>query len=167
MSARGLHQLFANQHQGAEDQYMVVPLLEFYFAVNDILQSNYLTSRPVSTLPEYRFPVNISTSCVTTSCATQHLLLMSHNTCFIEAICSVRACQVRISLVFESLQVKQADELENILAKRFLRFLSMRAESFQVLRRKPVEVKTFDKHGSHRDRFLSFFLYSKHLAGTR
>jgi hypothetical protein len=38
------------------------------------------------------------------------------------------------------LQVKQADELENILAKKFLRFLSMRAESFQVLRRKPVQV---------------------------
>ena len=37
-------------------------------------------------------------------------------------------------------QVKQADELENILAKKFLRFLSMRAEAFQVLRRKPVQV---------------------------
>ncbi|KAG0581354.1 hypothetical protein KC19_4G244400 [Ceratodon purpureus] len=38
-----------------------------------------------------------------------------------------------------SIKVKQADELENILAKKFLRFLSMRAESFQVLRRKPVQ----------------------------
>eukprot|EP00897_Mesotaenium_endlicherianum_P008118 jgi/Mesen1/7334/ME000377S06552 len=37
-----------------------------------------------------------------------------------------------------SIKVKQADELENILAKKFLRFLAMRAESFQVLRRKPV-----------------------------
>ncbi|MFQ6628065.1 hypothetical protein Gotur_007584, partial [Gossypium turneri] len=36
-------------------------------------------------------------------------------------------------------EVKQADELENILAKKFLRFLSMRAEAFQVLRRKPVQ----------------------------
>ncbi|KAF3976360.1 hypothetical protein CMV_000446 [Castanea mollissima] len=36
-------------------------------------------------------------------------------------------------------QVKQADELENILTKKFLRFLSMRAEAFQVLRRKPVQ----------------------------
>ncbi|KAF3623348.1 Actin-related protein 2/3 complex subunit 4 [Capsicum annuum] len=35
--------------------------------------------------------------------------------------------------------VKQTDELENILTKKFLRFLSMRAEAFQVLRRKPVE----------------------------
>ncbi|KAK8571672.1 hypothetical protein V6N12_027750 [Hibiscus sabdariffa] len=39
-----------------------------------------------------------------------------------------------------SLKVKQADELENILAKKFLRFLSMRAEAFQVLRRKPVQM---------------------------
>lgn len=38
-----------------------------------------------------------------------------------------------------SIKVKQADELENILATKFLRFLSMRAESFQVLRRKPVQ----------------------------
>nr|ADE77564.1 unknown [Picea sitchensis] len=38
-----------------------------------------------------------------------------------------------------SIKVKQADELENILAKKFLRFLSMRAEAFQVLRRKPVQ----------------------------
>nr|KYP67782.1 Actin-related protein 2/3 complex subunit 4 [Cajanus cajan] len=38
-----------------------------------------------------------------------------------------------------SLKVKQADELENILTKKFLRFLSMRAEAFQVLRRKPVQ----------------------------
>lgn len=39
--------------------------------------------------------------------------------------------------------MKQADELENILAKKFLRFLSMRAESFQVLRRKPVQVEYY------------------------
>ncbi|XP_002973276.2 actin-related protein 2/3 complex subunit 4 [Selaginella moellendorffii] len=38
-----------------------------------------------------------------------------------------------------SIKVKQADELENILTKKFLRFLAMRAESFQVLRRKPVQ----------------------------
>ncbi|CAI0388611.1 unnamed protein product, partial [Linum tenue] len=38
-----------------------------------------------------------------------------------------------------SLKVKQADELENILTKKFLRFLSIRAEAFQVLRRKPIQ----------------------------
>lgn len=42
-----------------------------------------------------------------------------------------------------NMQVKQADELENILTKKFLRFLSMRAEAFQVLRRKPVQVPFF------------------------
>ncbi|KAM7461803.1 hypothetical protein LguiA_029924 [Lonicera macranthoides] len=35
-------------------------------------------------------------------------------------------------------KIKQEDELQTILTKKFLRFLSMRAEAFQVLRRKPV-----------------------------
>ncbi|OIW19194.1 hypothetical protein TanjilG_04937 [Lupinus angustifolius] len=35
--------------------------------------------------------------------------------------------------------MKRTDELENILTKKFLRFLSMRAEAFEVLRRKPVQ----------------------------
>ncbi|CAL9057891.1 unnamed protein product [Musa banksii] len=47
--------------------------------------------------------------------------------------------ETSINSIRISLKVKQADELENILAKKFLRFLSMRAESFQVLRRKPVQ----------------------------
>lgn len=45
-----------------------------------------------------------------------------------------------ILFLIHLVQVKQADELENILTKKFLRFLSMRAEAFQVLRRKPVQV---------------------------
>ncbi|KAL6638268.1 hypothetical protein ACP70R_023655 [Stipagrostis hirtigluma subsp. patula] len=47
--------------------------------------------------------------------------------------------ETSINSIRISLKVKQADELENILAKKFLRFLSMRAEAFQVLRRKPVQ----------------------------
>ncbi|KAM7465836.1 hypothetical protein LguiB_013398 [Lonicera macranthoides] len=47
--------------------------------------------------------------------------------------------QTSINSLRISLKVKQEDELENILTKKFLRFLSMRAEAFQVLRRKPVE----------------------------
>ncbi len=39
-----------------------------------------------------------------------------------------------------SVCVKQADELEEILAKKFMRFLAQRAESFVILRRKPVKV---------------------------
>ncbi|KAJ0034447.1 hypothetical protein Pint_26208 [Pistacia integerrima] len=36
-----------------------------------------------------------------------------------------------------------ADELENILTKKFFRILSMRADAFQVLRRKPLQVYGF------------------------
>ncbi|KAI9101963.1 actin-related protein ARPC3 [Phlyctochytrium arcticum] len=38
-----------------------------------------------------------------------------------------------------SIKVKQADEIERILCHKFTRFLMMRAESFFILRRKPVE----------------------------
>eukprot|EP01122_Echinamoeba_exundans_P006264 TRINITY_DN1724_c6_g1_i1.p1 TRINITY_DN1724_c6_g1~~TRINITY_DN1724_c6_g1_i1.p1 ORF type:complete len:200 (-),score=55.46 TRINITY_DN1724_c6_g1_i1:129-641(-) len=38
-----------------------------------------------------------------------------------------------------SVCVKQADELEEILAKKFMRFLAQRAESFVILRRKPIK----------------------------
>jgi actin related protein 2/3 complex subunit 4 len=39
-----------------------------------------------------------------------------------------------------SIAIKQADEIEKILCKKFMRFMMMRAEHFFVLRRKPVEV---------------------------
>lgn len=38
-----------------------------------------------------------------------------------------------------SIGVKQADELEKLLAKKFMRFLAQRAEPFVILRRKPVQ----------------------------
>lgn len=38
-----------------------------------------------------------------------------------------------------SIAVKQADEIEKILCKKFMRFMMMRAENFIVLRRKPIE----------------------------
>jgi hypothetical protein len=34
----------------------------------------------------------------------------------------------------------QADEIEKILCKKFMRFMMMRAENFIILRRKPIEV---------------------------
>ena len=37
-----------------------------------------------------------------------------------------------------SVKVKQADELEEILCRQFMRFLTQRAEAFKVLRRVPV-----------------------------
>ncbi|GJY44858.1 actin-related protein 2/3 complex subunit 4, partial [Tanacetum coccineum] len=53
----------------------------------------------------------------------------------------VEKCLIEASInsIRMSVKVKQADEVENILTKKFLRFLSMRAEAFQVLRRKPVQ----------------------------
>ncbi|KAJ9115292.1 hypothetical protein QFC20_001159 [Naganishia adeliensis] len=38
-----------------------------------------------------------------------------------------------------SIAIKQADEIERILCKKFTRFMTMRAENFVILRRKPVE----------------------------
>jgi len=37
-----------------------------------------------------------------------------------------------------SISIKQADEVEQILCKRFTRFMTQRAESFVILRRKPA-----------------------------
>lgn len=41
-----------------------------------------------------------------------------------------------------SIKIKQADEIERILCHKFTRFMMQRAESFIVLRRKPVKVRT-------------------------
>jgi len=38
-----------------------------------------------------------------------------------------------------SIKIKQADDVEQILCKRFMRFLTQRAENFVVLRRKPIK----------------------------
>eukprot|EP01119_Soliformovum_irregulare_P007120 TRINITY_DN19520_c0_g1_i1.p1 TRINITY_DN19520_c0_g1~~TRINITY_DN19520_c0_g1_i1.p1 ORF type:complete len:170 (-),score=47.73 TRINITY_DN19520_c0_g1_i1:129-638(-) len=38
-----------------------------------------------------------------------------------------------------SIKIKQADELEQILCRRFMRFLTQRAENFVILRRKPIQ----------------------------
>lgn len=40
-----------------------------------------------------------------------------------------------------SIKIKQADEIEHILVHKFTRFLTQRAESFFILRRKPIEVR--------------------------
>lgn len=38
-----------------------------------------------------------------------------------------------------SIKIKQADDIERILAHKFTRFLMMRAEAFVILRRVPVK----------------------------
>ena len=49
-----------------------------------------------------------------------------------------------------SLKIKQADEIEHILVHKFTRFLTQRAESFFILRRKPIQVSSLppDRQGS-------------------
>ncbi|KAI8802877.1 hypothetical protein BJ742DRAFT_529548 [Cladochytrium replicatum] len=44
-----------------------------------------------------------------------------------------------VNSVRVSIKIKQADEIERILCHKFTRFMMMRAESFVILRRKPVE----------------------------
>ncbi len=44
-----------------------------------------------------------------------------------------------VNSVRVSIKIKQADEIEHILVHKFTRFLTQRAESFFVLRRKPVD----------------------------
>ncbi|EDQ84098.1 uncharacterized protein MONBRDRAFT_39386, partial [Monosiga brevicollis MX1] len=51
-----------------------------------------------------------------------------------------RVCiEASINSVRISIAIKQADEIEKILCKKFMRFMMMRAENFFVLRRKPIE----------------------------
>lgn len=40
-----------------------------------------------------------------------------------------------------SIKIKQADDVEQILVKKFARFMMQRAENFVVLRRKPIQVR--------------------------
>ncbi|KAI5474483.1 hypothetical protein MNV49_003228 [Pseudohyphozyma bogoriensis] len=44
-----------------------------------------------------------------------------------------------INSVRLSIKIKQADELEHVLAHKFTRFLMMRAEAFVILRRVPIK----------------------------
>ncbi|KAM7220018.1 actin-related protein 2/3 complex subunit 4 [Rhypophila decipiens] len=44
-----------------------------------------------------------------------------------------------INSVRISIKIKQADEIESILVHKFTRFLNQRAESFFILRRKPIK----------------------------
>eukprot|EP01098_Paradermamoeba_levis_P006116 TRINITY_DN2539_c0_g1_i1.p1 TRINITY_DN2539_c0_g1~~TRINITY_DN2539_c0_g1_i1.p1 ORF type:complete len:175 (+),score=49.21 TRINITY_DN2539_c0_g1_i1:138-662(+) len=46
--------------------------------------------------------------------------------------------EASINSVRVSISLKKADELETLLAKKFMRFLCQRAENFVILRRKPV-----------------------------
>lgn len=47
-----------------------------------------------------------------------------------------------INSIRVSIRFKKQDDTEVILADRYMRFLMQRAESFVVLRRKPITVRT-------------------------
>ena len=48
-----------------------------------------------------------------------------------------------INSVRVSIAIKQADEIEKILCHKFTRFMTGRAESFVILRRKPMPVSSY------------------------
>lgn len=45
-----------------------------------------------------------------------------------------------VNSVRVSIKIKQADEIEGVLVHKFTRFLTQRAEGFEVLRRRAVKV---------------------------
>lgn len=49
--------------------------------------------------------------------------------------------ETAINSIRISIKVKKADEMEEILCNKFMRFLCQRAEQFVILRRKPVQVR--------------------------
>ena len=55
-----------------------------------------------------------------------------HRYCLIEA--SINSLRL-------SVKVKQGDVLEEILTKKFMRFITQRAEHFWIIRRVPIEVR--------------------------
>jgi len=64
-----------------------------------------------------------------------------------------------------SIGVKQADELEKLLAKKFMRFLTQRAEPFVILRRKAVKgydisflVTNFHTEAMYKHKLVDFII---------
>ena len=67
-----------------------------------------------------------------------HSLLIARNTPNSMGLQEKVLVESSINSVRISIAIKQADELEQVLVRRFMRFLTQRAEHFVVLRRKPV-----------------------------
>lgn len=64
-----------------------------------------------------------------------------------------------------SICVKQSDELERLLAKKFMSFLAQRAENFVVLRRKPVKgydisflITNFHTESMYKNKLVDFII---------
>eukprot|EP01080_Neovahlkampfia_damariscottae_P008760 gene8760-708_t len=68
---------------------------------------------------------------------------------------------LRLSIMF-----KKQDPLEEMLAKKYMRFLMQRAEQFMILRRKPVEgydisilITNFNNEKMYKDKLIDFVLH--------
>ena len=71
-----------------------------------------------------------------------------------------------INSVRVSIAVKQADEIERILCKKFMNFMMQRAEHFFILRRKPVEgydisflVTNFQTEQMYKHKLVDFVIH--------
>jgi actin related protein 2/3 complex subunit 4 len=67
---------------------------------------------------------------------------------------------IRVSISF-----RKSDETEKILSKRYMRFLTQRAEDFYILRRKPIEgydisflITNFHVEEMFKDKLIKFIL---------
>ncbi|KAL1628933.1 Arp complex subunit [Diplodia seriata] len=67
-----------------------------------------------------------------------------------------------INSVRISLKIKQADEIEHILVHKFTRFLTQRAESFFILRRKAIKVRRLPLVGLKAGYDISFLITNFH-----
>lgn len=70
-----------------------------------------------------------------------------------------------INAVRVSICIKQSDAIEGILCKKLMRFLTMRAENFFVLRRKPIEgydisflVTNFHTEAMYKHKLVDFII---------
>ncbi|KAL1121963.1 hypothetical protein AAG570_003371 [Ranatra chinensis] len=71
-----------------------------------------------------------------------------------------------VNSVRVSIAVKQADDIERILCKKFMRFMMMRAENFVVLRRKAIEgydisflITNFHTEQMYKHKLVDFVLH--------
>lgn len=71
-----------------------------------------------------------------------------------------------INSIRVSIMIKQADEIEKILCKKFMRFMMMRAENFIVLRRKPKDgyhisflITNFHTEQMYKHKLVDFVIY--------
>ncbi|KAJ5772433.1 Actin- protein 2/3 complex subunit 4 [Penicillium odoratum] len=68
-----------------------------------------------------------------------------------------------VNSVRVSIRIKQADEIEHILVHKFTRFLQQRAESFFILRRKPIKLAGTIANDLAQGYDISFLITNVHV----